>query len=214
MFKFSAVALGGYLLVAGGAGLIGTAGYTFWNAERAQAGLMQRFDQEAAKYKTTKVATAKSGAGEAKPSAAPAPFVPPAKGQVLAKLTAPSIGLRTVVLEGDSDSVLAQGPGHMLGTAYPGQPNNMIVAAHNVLYFEHIDGLHPGDPIYVTLPNGQSYTYRVSGHKIISVDGSIPIRPMPPSLTLVSCYPLNGSILHPPWRYLVTARLQGSRSVG
>lgn len=213
MLKFSAVALGGYLLVAGGAGLIGTAGYTFWNAERSQAGLLQQFTQEQKRYKAA-VVTTKPGGGKGTPPSAAAPFVPPAPGQALAELTAPSIGLRTVVLEGDSDSILAKGPGHMLGTAYPGQSNNMIVAAHNVLYFEHIDGLHPGDPIYVTLPNGKRYTYRVSTHKIISINGSIPIRPMPPSLTLVSCFPLNGSILHPPWRYLVTARLEVGQSAG
>ena len=218
MGKLSAVALGGYLLVAGGAGLIGTAGYTFWSAQHSQAELAQQFNQQKEEYAARAQATRSprtSTTGQTQASnPAPVPFTPPAPGKVLAELSAPSIGLRTYVLEGDSDAILAKGPGHMPGTAYPGQTNNMIVAAHNVLYFEHIDGLHPGDPIYVSLPNGERYTYTVSGHKIISTNAYIPIRPMPPTLTLVSCYPLNGSILHPPWRYLVMARLSGTKKVG
>lgn len=124
-------------------------------------------------------------------------------------LDIPRLHLRAVVLQGTTEAVLAQAPGHLPGSAAPGATGNMVISAHNVLFFRHLDLLRPGDPVYLTA-GGHRFVYVVQRSRVVRVDGgSIVMDPLPPTLTLTTCYPLDGAILHPPWRFVVTARLQG-----
>src|SRR5258708_882050 len=54
-----------------------------------------------------------------------------ADGQPLAKITVPSIGFSGIVLEGTNNKILSGGPGHVDGTAYPGEPDNVVISNHN-----------------------------------------------------------------------------------
>jgi sortase A len=100
-------------------------------------------------------------------AAAPEDLVAPAVGEPLAVLHVPRLGAdwSRVVLEGTAEDELAQGPGHYVGTALPGQPGNLAIAGHRVgkgSPFLDADQLVPGDAIVVETAQNW-YVYRVLG---------------------------------------------------
>ncbi len=110
------------------------------------------------------------------PTVAPAPAAPftpgPIQvvvGQPFAVLHIPrlagSAGASRVVVEGTAQVQLAQGPGHYVGTAMPGQQGNAAFAGHRVgrgSPFLDLDQLEPGDPIVVETADAW-FVYRVLG---------------------------------------------------
>ncbi|MFC5799723.1 class E sortase [Streptomyces formicae] len=86
-------------------------------------------------------------------------------GDPVAILRAPAIGLREVVLEGTTSSVLTGGPGHSRKSALPGQPGTSVIMGRQWGYgspFQAIDQLKPGNRIEVTTGQGK-HTYEVIG---------------------------------------------------
>jgi sortase (surface protein transpeptidase) len=70
-----------------------------------------------------------------------------------------------VVVEGAAQDQLAQGPGHYLGTAMPGEQGNLAIAGHRVgrgSPFLDLDRMRPGDPIVVETADAW-FVYRVLG---------------------------------------------------
>lgn len=70
-----------------------------------------------------------------------------------------------VVVEGTAQVQLAQGPGHYLDTAMPGQEGNFAVAGHRIgrgSPFLDLDRMQPGDAIVVETASNW-YVYRVLG---------------------------------------------------
>jgi sortase A len=103
----------------------------------------------------------------APPSAPAAPEPEPAVGQPVAVLHIPRLGadFRRVVVEGTEQDQLAQGPGHYVGSAMPGQQGNLALAGHRVgkgSPFLDLDTMRPGDPIVVETGT-QWFVYRVLG---------------------------------------------------
>jgi len=108
------------------------------------------------------------------PDGAPAPAPAPTPetfdvepGQPLAVLHIPRLGddYSRVIVEGTAQVQLAQGPGHYLDTAMPGEEGNFAVAGHRVgrgSPFLDLDQLRPGDAIVVET-EGNWFTYRVLG---------------------------------------------------
>jgi sortase (surface protein transpeptidase) len=97
----------------------------------------------------------------------PPPMTAPRVGEPFAFLHIPrlAIDFDRAVVEGTEQEQLAQGPGHYVGTAMPGQPGNFAVAGHRVgkgSPFLDVDTLRPGDPIVVETEKAW-YTYRVIG---------------------------------------------------
>ena len=92
---------------------------------------------------------------------------PFAVGQAFAILHIPRLGAdySRVVVEGTDQDQLAQGPGHYVGTAFPGQRGNVALAGHRVgrgSPFLDLDALRPGDPIVVETRTSW-FVYRVLG---------------------------------------------------
>ncbi|MGY1804858.1 class E sortase [Blastococcus sp. SYSU D00922] len=118
--------------------------------------------------------------------AAPVEAAPPAPvgdvpvGQAFAFLHIPRLGddYARAIVEGTSQEELAQGPGHYVDTAMPGEPGNFAVAGHRVgkgSPFLDLDLLRPGDPIVVETAEAW-YEYRVLGDQqtgdlSVAVDG-------------------------------------------
>ena len=71
--------------------------------------------------------------GEA--SAAPWPW---ADTQPVARLAAPAQGIDLIVLAGASARTLAWGPGHLAGSARPGDPGHVILTAHRDTHFRFL----------------------------------------------------------------------------
>jgi sortase A len=70
-----------------------------------------------------------------------------------------------VVVEGVSTSDLKKGPGHIPGTALPGELGNVVLSGHRTTYgapFERFDELRPGDAVVVETRDTW-FTYTVTG---------------------------------------------------
>jgi len=96
-------------------------------------------------------------------------------GAPIAILQIPNIGVTEAVVQGSRSSQLRDGPGHVLGTALPGQPGNAVVAGRKTMYggpFRHLGSLRPGDVIHTTTGEGNT-TYRVTDvTHLAATDGS------------------------------------------
>ena len=101
----------------------------------------------------------------------------------------PKIRYFAAVREGVGLGILYIGPGHYPGTAMPGDPGNVGVAAHNTYWIE-FGSLRPGDIVQLeTLTN--TYTYRITGTRIVSPsDVAVLSQTDGPRLTLTTCWPL------------------------
>lgn len=83
----------------------------------------------------------------------------PARGEPVAIIDIEAIGLRRVVVEGSGPRETERGPGHVVGTAAPGQPGNAVVVGRRQLLgasFAKLDQLEAGDEIVVTTEQGQT----------------------------------------------------------
>ncbi|MCU1459769.1 MAG: sortase family protein LPXTG-site transpeptidase [Actinomycetia bacterium] len=88
----------------------------------------------------------------------------PARGDAVARLRIPAIGVDQIVVEGTGVAELRQGPGHDPSTPMPGDSGDSVITAHRATYgapFDHLDQLKVGDRISVTTTTG-SATYEVS----------------------------------------------------
>jgi sortase A len=135
-------------------------------AAREQSHLSQEIHQQWADGPTVEPAPAD-------PAQATPPFTPAAidvaVGQPFAVLHIPRLaggdGFTRVVVEGVAQTQLAQGPGHYIGTAMPGEQGNVAIAGHRVgrgSPFLDLDTLRPGDAIVVETSDAW-FTYRVLG---------------------------------------------------
>ena len=83
-----------------------------------------------------------------------------ALGTPMAVITIPSLGVRAVVLEGTSGSVLTKGPGHVRSTVFPGGPGVSVIYGRAGTYggpFGRIGDLRRGQVITVTTQVGTSH---------------------------------------------------------
>lgn len=87
------------------------------------------------------------------------------RGAPVALLRIPRIGVEQVVVEGTSPSLAMEGPGHVRGTAQPGEPGRSVVLGHRTTYgapFARLGELMEGDEVQV-LTTGGAFVYRVAG---------------------------------------------------
>ena len=140
-------------------------------------------------------------AGAAAPAAEPAEV---ALGAGLAVLRVPRLGdfndSPPVIVEGVSVEDLKKGPGHIPGTALPGEVGNVVLSGHRTTYgqpFNAFGELRAGDAV-VLETRDTWFTYRVTGSEIVSPDAIEVTYPVPgdPSatptkklLTMTTCHP-------------------------
>ena len=124
----------------------------------------------------------------------------------LALPTADPDGTRPlVVLAGASGRTLAFGPGHMAGSADPGEVGNVVIAGHRDTHFRALRELADGDELLLEDRWGGRRSYRVTRRLVTRYDDTSPLVPAADRLTLVTCWPFDA--LHPggPMRYVVVA---------
>ena len=83
----------------------------------------------------------------------------PETGSPVAILDIPEMKLEQVVVEGVGPQQTRRGPGHVPGTAGPGQPGNSAIVARRSTFggpFRPLGSLETGDEILVTTTQGQS----------------------------------------------------------
>lgn len=128
-------------------------------------------------------------------------------GDAVAKLIIPRLNTELYVVEGDDSRELRRGPGHVVGTAMPGQAGNCIIAGHRDTHFRVLKDIRKGDEIVLETGAGQ-YTYRVKGTQVVLPSSTAPLKPTDDAeLHLITCYPFYylGSA---PRRFVVQAQLQ------
>jgi sortase A len=182
--------------------------FTDWLAQRNQHRLQR---QVAARW------SAQNASG-----LAPDPVTGVAAGQGLAILRIPRLGAdyHWVVVEGTSRGALRDGPGHLPGTALPGQVGNVVISGHRTTYghpFWHLDELAAGDPVDVEVRD-RGYRYRVTSSTVVNPNDVAVTQPVPPPaagaaaprlLTLTTCTPPFSAAQ----RLVVRAALAGVRTI-
>ena len=131
--------------------------------------------------------------------------------RVLGRLEIPTLGVSTIVREGEDARTLQLAVGHIAGTALPGAAGNVGLAGHRDTFFRRLREIDRGDVIRLVAVEG-TYTYVVDSTEIVDPDDLWVLDPTPePSLTLVTCYPFTylGSA---PERFIVRARLVPPRA--
>ena len=117
----------------------------------------------------------------------------PLKGDAIARIRIPAIGLDDYVVEGTDTGSLRKGPGHYPETPLPGDPGTTAIAGHRTTYdapFREIDKLKRGDRIVLDMPDGR-FIYRVTRTKIVDdSDLSVLDRVGYKQLVLSACHPL------------------------
>lgn len=96
----------------------------------------------------------------------------PVPGEPVAKLVIPRLGIERVVLEGQDRGVLRKGPGHVPGSALPGELGNTVIRGHRLLWsgpFRDLHLLNLGSEIHVQTVEGTA-VYLVAG--VFRPDGS------------------------------------------
>ena len=95
-------------------------------------------------------------------------------GASIALLEIEDIDVRRVVVEGTRAEDLAKGPGHLVGSAIPGQPGTSAILGRSSRYgsaFARLDELQAGQEITVTTAQGE-HTYEVVDSTVRSANDS------------------------------------------
>lgn len=129
---------------------------------------------------------------------------PLAEGAPVARLTIDRIGLDAIVLEGVDGEELNAGPGHLPGSAIPGEAGNAIISAHRDRHFDHLDEVQVGDTIR-TESGDLTTRWIVVGRRVVEKEQPALFATSEPTLTLTTCWPIR-FIGPAPERLIVTAR--------
>jgi sortase A len=123
----------------------------------------------------------------------------------IGRMEIPRLGVKAVVVQGDSARILQRAVGHIPNTALPGESGNVVVAGHRDTFFRRLRHVRKGDTITFSTSDGR-YEYVVESTEIVPPTHVQVLESSPqPSLTLITCYPFDyvGSA---PNRFIVRAR--------
>jgi sortase A len=117
----------------------------------------------------------------------------PLKGDSIARIEIPAIGVTEYVVEGTDVGSLRKGPGHYPETPLPGERGTAAIAGHRTTYgapFREIDQLERDERIIVDMPDGR-FVYRVERTKIVDDQDLSVLEPAGyRRLMLSACHPL------------------------
>jgi sortase A len=143
----------------------------------------------------------------------PAPNIVIPDGELIGRVEIPKLHLSAVVFQGSDSSVLDHGVGHVDSTALPGQPGNVVLAAHRDTLFRPLRNIRKGDLVTVTTESGLR-NYRVDSTEVVKpTDISVLNPTAKPTLTLITCYPFY-YVGHAPRRFIVRATEDQEASSG
>jgi sortase A len=128
------------------------------------------------------------------------------RGEPIGEVEIPRLHLSVPVFEGDDAAILDLGAGHVPGTALPGRPGNICIAAHRDKDFRALRFIRPGDDIVLEIAQGE-LRFEVTSTQIVKPTETQVLMPAPGrDLTLVTCYPFYyvGSA---PERFIVHAKI-------
>ena len=128
------------------------------------------------------------------------------------RLSVPRLGIDRIVLAGTSGQSLAFGPGHLFGSAMPGEAGNIVIAGHRDTHFRFLKDLVIGDTIELQTAGGVTLVYRV-GQTLGTDknDTALLAKDTGRYLTLITCYPFDAVRPGGPLRYIVQGQYRVSK---
>jgi sortase A len=124
----------------------------------------------------------------------------------VARLAAPGQHVDLFVLAGANGRTIAFGPGHLFGTALPGEEGNSVIGGHRDTHLRFLRDTKVGTELRVQRPDGVWRRYRVEAAAILEAkDLWVTRQDGPTRLTLVTCYPFDALRPGGPLRYVVFA---------
>jgi LPXTG-site transpeptidase (sortase) family protein len=129
-------------------------------------------------------------------------------GAPVAHLAIRRLGIDEIVLEGVDDDMLNAGPGHMPGSAFPGEHGNAVISGHRDRHFARLALIRVGDTV-MTESGAHRDTWVVISTRVVDADEPALFRTRDATLTLTTCWPIRyvGSA---PERLLITATSVGA----
>lgn len=132
-------------------------------------------------------------------------------GSAIGRLEIPRLGMSVVVLEGSDTDTLQLGVGRLRNSSLPGEPGNVVLAAHRDTFFRPLRDIRHGDRISLRTTQG-TFAYTVDWTKVVSpTDVEVLKATAEPALTLVTCYPFY-YIGSAPQRFIVRALPPGGQA--
>jgi sortase A len=108
------------------------------------------------------------------------------------------------VLAGANGSALAFGPGHLSGTALPGE-GAVAIAGHRDTHFRFLEDVAVNDVFRLQNPQGRWVYFRASAIRIVNADEQDLTLNRDSHLYLITCYPFDAVSAGGPLRYVVEA---------
>ena len=127
-----------------------------------------------------------------------------ALGSPVARLVIPRLQLDEIVFEGVHAEALNAGPGHLPGSAFPGEEGNSVIAAHRDRHFARLGLIEVGDTVS-TESGARTERWVVISKRVIDADAPALFHTRDATLTLSTCWPIRyfGTA---PSRLIVTAK--------
>jgi sortase A len=121
----------------------------------------------------------------------------------------PRLGLKVIVVQGDSPRILRRAVGHIRETALPGESGNVALTGHRDTFFRPLRNIRSGDEITFKTVDAEVH-YQVKSTAIVPPSDISVLQPTSePTLTLITCFPFY-YVGAAPNRFIVRARQIGS----
>ena len=183
----------GVALVAVGAALLAYVGYRYASGA---------YDRDAARTAWAQL-EARNAVALASLTSAPTHTTYPT-GALVGRLLIPIVKLDEVIAEGVDDDELDAGPGHLPGSASPGEPGNAVISAHRDRHFHSLGRVAIGDTV-ITETRTARTTWVITGRTIVGRYQPSLFPSTEPELTLTTCWPIR-YVGPAPDRLILTAK--------
>ena len=124
----------------------------------------------------------------------------------VAHLSVPSLDIDQYVLAGTNGAALPFGPGHMSGSAEPGDNGTIVIAGHRDTHFDFLPRVLPGTRVRLETADGRHTTYIVAEKSLVDTrKEDLTLSADAAELLLITCEPDNAFSTRGPWRLVVRA---------
>ena len=127
-----------------------------------------------------------------------------ATGALVGRLLIPAVQLDEVIAEGVDDDELDAGPGHLPGSASPGEPGNAVISAHRDRHFHSLGRVAVGDTV-LTITRTLRTTWVITSRRVVGRYQPSLFPSTGPELTLTTCWPIR-YVGPAPDRLILTAK--------
>jgi sortase A len=130
----------------------------------------------------------------------------PKLGEQIGTLIIPKLQVSMPIYHGTREQELRKGVGHYPKSAFPGEPNNVVLSGHRDTVFRQLGKVGENDRLVIQTEEGE-FVYRVRKVRIVEEnDRTVIVEKPRPTLTVTTCYPFD-FIGDAKQRYVLVAQL-------